>query len=69
MYEKEKELRFAQKKLRFEIKRFMELTAEEIEEGRKSCSKIKELANDIVDLRKEIKGEKQLRREHKGKRR
>lgn len=41
----------------------------DIEESRKASAKIKELSTDIVNLRKEIKGEKELRKEFKRKRR
>lgn len=62
-----KDLRKKQALLKFEIKRFMELT--DPEESRASSAKIKELATDIVNLRKELKGKKELRREFKRKRR
>ena len=62
-----RELRKKQALLRMEIQKFMEMT--DIEESRKSSAKIKELSTDIVNLRKEIKGEKELRREFKRKRR
>lgn len=61
------ELRKKQTLLRMEIQKFMEMT--DIEESRKSSAKIKELSTDIVNLRKEIKGEKELRKEFKRKRR
>lgn len=61
------ELRKKQKLIQFEIRNFIEMT--DIEESMKSSAKIKELATDIVNLRKEIKGEKELRREFKRKRR
>lgn len=53
------ELKLTKKKLDFEIKRFMELT--DIEESRKSSNKIKELAIEVVNLRKEINGKKKKR--------
>lgn len=61
------ELRKKQALLQFEIKTFMGL--KDPEESRKSSAKIKELATDIVNLRKELKGQKELRREFKRKRR
>ena len=61
------ELRKKQALLRMEIQKFMEMT--DIEESRKASAKIKELSTDIVNLRKEIKGEKELRKEFKRKRR
>ena len=61
------ELRKKQALLQFEIKTFMLLT--DPEESRKSSAKIKELATDIVNLRKELKGAKELRREFRRKRR
>ena len=67
MKDVEHELRKAQARLQFEIRTFMGLT--DPEESRKSCAKIKELATDIVNLRKELKGAKELRREFKRKRR
>lgn len=67
MEEIRKELRKKQALLQFEIKTFMGL--KDPEESRKSAAKIKELATDIVNLRKELKGKKELRREFKRKRR
>lgn len=61
------ELRKKKALLQFEIGTFMGLT--DPEESRKSSAKIKELATDIVNLRKELKGQKELRREFKRKRR
>ena len=51
----------ARKCSRFKIEKFMETT--DIEEGRKLSNEIKQLATDIVNLRKVIKGAKQVRRE------
>lgn len=62
-----RELRKKKALLQFEIRTFMELS--DPEESRKSAAKIKELATDIVNLRKELKGAKELRREFKRKRR
>ena len=62
-----KELRKKKALLQFEIRTFMELN--DPEESRKSSAKIKELATDITNLRKELKGAKELRREFKRKRR
>ncbi len=61
------ELRKKQALLQFEIRTFMGLT--DPEASRKSAAKIKELATDIVNLRKELKGQKELRREFRRKRR
>ena len=61
------ELRKKKALLQFEIRTFMGLT--DPEESRKSCTKIRELATDIVNLRKELKGAKELRREFRRKRR
>ena len=55
------ELNKKKRLLRFKIETFMETT--DIEEGRKLSNEIKQLATDIVNLRKEIKGAKQVRRE------
>ena len=55
------ELNRKKKLLRFKIDKFMETT--DLEEGRKLSNEIKQLATDIVNLRKEIKGAKQVRRE------
>ena len=62
-----KELRRKQALLEFEIRTFMML--KDPEASRKSAAKIKELATDIVNLRKELKGQKELRREFRRKRR
>ena len=62
-----RELRKKKALLQFEIRTFMELR--DPEESRKSAAKIKELATDIVNLRKELKGAKELRREFRRKRR
>ena len=61
------ELRKKKALLQFEIRTFMELS--DPEANRKSAAKIKELATDIVNLRKELKGQKELRREFRRKRR
>ena len=53
------ELNKKKRLLRFKIETFMETT--DIEEGRKLSNEIKQLATDIVNLRKEIKGAKQVR--------
>lgn len=55
------ELNRKKRLLRFKIDKFMEAT--DLEEGRKLSNEIKQLATDIVNLRKEIKGAKQVRRE------
>ena len=62
-----KELRREQKLMQYDIKTFMEST--DVEESRVLCNSIKDRATRIVNLRKEIKGEKELRREYRRKRR
>ena len=61
------ELKRSKMRLQLTMKQFMEET--DIEESRKLSAKIKELATEIVNLRKEIKGEKEVRREAKKRRR
>ena len=61
------ELRREKRLMQFDIRKFME--TEDIEELRKLSNSIKERATKIVNLKKEIKGAKEVRREAKKRRR
>ena len=54
------ELRRKKALMQITIKKFMEST--DLEEGRQLSNKIKELATDIVNLRKEIAGKEGVRK-------
>ena len=57
------ELRRKKALMQITIKKFMEST--DLEEGRQLSNKIKELATDIVNLRKEIAGKEGVRKSTK----